>query len=1204
MKTVAGKNLLSNHKFSRLQLVIFALVFGLIGFFTWRAFAFTLNEVTIDTGICGSSNPSSDPHVTNSATPTFHIDGDGNRASYQAFIDGTSIGTFSVFNAPFADVCVRTTTPLSEGAHSFTATEISPTAGSLTTPNPFSFTVDTIAPAAPSTPLLASFSDSGIKGDNTTKFPNPTLTGTSTPSLGIVLYDNGAAGIGGAGTDSTGAWSARTINLPEGTHPITATTNDVAGNKSPVSGSLALKIDLTPPTGSLSPASGTPVSGTTNLTASAADGQSGVWKVEFQVDGVLKSTATIAPYSYSWDSTSAANGSHTLTAVVHDKADNTFSAVSTVTVQNGTATAPSAPSLNTPASSNGSVSLSWLPTGDGSSAITSYKLYRGTSSGNESLLTSLGNVTSYTDSSATAGSTYYYQVSALNSIGEGTRSSEKSISLASAPSAPALNAPVPGNGSAALSWSAPSSDGGSAVTGYKVYRATTSGAETLLSTLGNISSYTDSGLNNGSTYFYQVSAINSIGEGSKSAERSVTPVTVPGSPILNTASIVNTTISLSWSAPGTNGGSAVTGYRVYRGTSSGSESLLSTLGNTTSFTDSTVLPATTYYYQVSALNTLGEGTKSNERSVIMPDTISPSVSFLSPPNGSTPLSGDIIISAAASDNVAINRVEFYVDSGLVGTAFSTPYQTTWHSASYANGSHVLLARAYDNAGNFTNANMSITTNNADTTPPTASLTYPPDGYAVPDSVKVNITANASDNVGVTQVDFLIDGVLKSTDTTSPYSYSWDSTTVLNGIHSIRAIAYDGAGNPSPLVTGANANQITVTVSNADITKPSIPTGLIAKATAYNQVMLSWNPSSDNAGGSGVSAYYLIKNGVTQPSVGNVTGYTDNAVSGGTDYSYQVFAADGANNFSDPSSPVTVTTPNTPDTTAPSTPNNAVATALSSNQVNLSWNVSTDNFGVTAYEIYRNTTNQVYATVTPGNACDTTTCSYGDATVIANSSYTYYVKAKDAAGNVSPLSNPAPVTTPSAPDTTPPTVPQGVSATSNSSTQVNVSWNASSDPGGTGVNGYKIYRNGSLFTQVGNVTAYVDTAVSVNQTYTYQISARDVSGNESALSTPPASATVQPAQISTGSIAGTLTSAATGAPISGGTVTLTINRHSKVTATTNASGNYTLANLTHGSYSISFSASGYTSKSSTASVSAGNTTTLNIALSACSGKRCR
>ena len=94
----------------------------------------------------------------------------------------------------------------------------------------------------------------------------------------------------------------------------------------------------------------------------------------------------------------------------------------------------------------------------------------------------------------------------------------------------------------------------------------------------------------------------------------------------------------------------------------------------------------------------------------------------------------------------------------------------------------------------------------DTTPPTTSITSPANNATV--SGTVNVTASASDNVGVVKVEFYIDSVLKSTSTTSPYTFSWNTTTVANGSHTIFSKAYDAANN-----VGTSAT-VTVTVSNS------------------------------------------------------------------------------------------------------------------------------------------------------------------------------------------------------------------------------------------------------------------------------------------------------------------------------------------------------------------------------------------------------
>jgi len=188
---------------------------------------------------------------------------------------------------------------------------------------------------------------------------------------------------------------------------------------------------------------------------------------------------------------------------------------------------PSAPSITGAAGSPSSVALSWsAPASSGSSSVTGYKVYRGTTSGGETLLATLGNVLSYADSAVSAGQTYFYQVSAVNSAGEGPRSAEASATVA-APTLPGavqgLSATA-GDGKATLSWSAPASDGGSPITAYQVFQGSAPGAEgpTAVATVAGASA-TLTGLANGQTYYFRVRAQNAVGLGPEGSEVTVTP---------------------------------------------------------------------------------------------------------------------------------------------------------------------------------------------------------------------------------------------------------------------------------------------------------------------------------------------------------------------------------------------------------------------------------------------------------------------------------------------------------------------------------------------------------------------------------------------------------------------------------------------------------------------------------------------------------
>ena len=247
------------------------------------------------------------------------------------------------------------------------------------------------------------------------------------------------------------------------------------------------------------------------------------------------------------------------------------------------------------------VHLSWTLNAAGAPA-TSLNIYRGTAPGAEGSTPFAANLTpgttSFDDTSAQNGTTYYYQVAAVNGSGE-ARSTEVAALAASPPGAPTLSVPVAGNGTVHLSWTAPASNGGSPITQYKIFRGTSPGGEgtSSIASVGNATtSYDDATVTNGTTYYYQVAAVNSVGE-TRSAERSASPIGPPVAPVV-TPSPHLTSIDLSWPVPAS-GGSPVTSYRVYRGTSPGGE-LATPIspGNytQTTFSDTAVAQGVTYFY--------------------------------------------------------------------------------------------------------------------------------------------------------------------------------------------------------------------------------------------------------------------------------------------------------------------------------------------------------------------------------------------------------------------------------------------------------------------------------------------------------------------------------------------------------------------------------------------------------------------------------
>ncbi len=222
------------------------------------------------------------------------------------------------------------------------------------------------------------------------------------------------------------------------------------------------------------------------------------------------------------------------------------------------------------------------------------------------------------------------------------------------------------------------------------------------------------------------------------------------------------------------------------------------------------------------------------------DTTSPSVSITSPAAGQQ-VSRNVTISASASDAVGVTSVTFKVDGAVIATDSKSPYSVRWNIRGVADGSHTLRAEARDAAGNVgTSAPVVVTIGSpADAIAPTVSITSPAAGATVTGTVAV--AATVSDAAGVASVTFLADGAVIATDTSSPYSASWNTSAVAAGSHTLRAEARDTAGNvgtsaPVAVTTGPPSDTTAPTVSITSPGSGATVTGAVSvTATASDAV---------------------------------------------------------------------------------------------------------------------------------------------------------------------------------------------------------------------------------------------------------------------------------------------------------------------------------------------------------------------------------
>ena len=282
------------------------------------------------------------------------------------------------------------------------------------------------------------------------------------------------------------------------------------------------------------------------------------------------------------------------------------------------------------------------------------------------------------------------------------------------PSAPSNVQATAGDRRIALAWGPPADDGGSPITNYTIYRATGSGAESLLVRLGNQQSYLDWPLSNGQTYRYRISATNARGEGNLSNQVAAIPYTIPSAPRFLTATPTASAIGLSWSPPADDGGSPVVGYEVYRGTSSGSETPLRFVSGSTTFTDSGVVRGVTYFYALSATNAAGDGPRSTEAtaSLAAPGNVPPTCSVATPGTNAV-VSGIYPITGTANDaDGTVVRVEFRIDAGPRTNAIGTAaWHAEWDTRTVPNGFHIVRARSFDGSNYSTETAVNVTVDN-------------------------------------------------------------------------------------------------------------------------------------------------------------------------------------------------------------------------------------------------------------------------------------------------------------------------------------------------------------------------------------------------------------------------------------------------------------------------------------------------------------
>ncbi|MGZ7018438.1 MAG: Ig-like domain-containing protein [Acidimicrobiia bacterium] len=744
------------------------------------------------------------------------------------------------------------------------------------------FVYDTTAPTGS---ITAPSAGANVKGNAVTVSSNSADTAPGT--VASVAFQRSPIGAGTwttIATDTvtpyTTAWD--TTVLTDGQYDLRVVTTDAAGNTF-TSATVTVRVDNTLPTGSITaPSAGANVKGTTvAVSSSSADtGGSGVLNATFQRSPIGANTwtqigaaDTTSPYSVTWDTTAVADGQYDLRVLTTDNAGNVFtSAIVTVRVDN---TVPSiTPNVAGTLGTNGwytsNVDVTWTVTDNGSGIAST------TGCGTTSITTNQAGQLVTCSATDNAGNT-----------------TSQSVTIKRDATAPTGSLTAPANGATVASTVTVSSDSADVISGVAnaTFQSSPAGAGTW-STIGAADttspysvSWDTSVLTQGS-YDLRVVTTDNAGLTFTSATRTVFVDSVPP-----TVTIVKPIDGGAYNAAGWATGCAtndicgtasdtapgtVSSVTVTIRRSSDSRYWNGTAGTTTTqwlttptnltvngttawnrvFTTASL--STNVTYTVVATATDSSALTGTDTAVFVYDTTNPTGSLTAPSAAANVRGNAVTVSSNSADTAPGTVASATFQRSPIGAGTWTtigapdttsPYQVAWDTTAVADGQYDLRVVTTDAAGNtFTSATVTV---RVDNTLPTGSLTAPNAGAIVKGAAVAVSSSSADGGSGVLNADFQRSPsgantwTSIATDTTTPYSVTWNTTTLTDGAYDLRVVTTDNAGNQftSPIRT--------VTVDNIGPTITGNATGTVGSNGWYTtNVGLTWTVT--DSPGSGVA----------------------------------------------------------------------------------------------------------------------------------------------------------------------------------------------------------------------------------------------------------------------------------------------------------------------------------------------------------------
>jgi transcriptional regulator CtsR len=611
-----------------------------------------------------------------------------------------------------------------------------------------------------------------------------------------------------------------------------------------------------------------------NLTWADTSNNEAGFKIERKSgSGGFSQITTLDPNSTAFSDTKLSAGIYYTYRIraYNDAGDSAYSAEAGAE----TGVIPIAPSgLSAKVVSDSRIDLSWK---DNSNNENGFKIERKASGGSFKEIASVGkNATSYSDTSGlSAGITYTYRVKAYNNIGDSDYSAAASAVTGVIPATPSdLEATTVSKSKIKLTWT----DRSNNETGFKIERRVGGGSYSQIATVAaNITTYSDTGLSAGKTYYYRVRAYNSTGNSAYSNQVSTTTSTPDAPSDLSAETLSYTQIELSWEDNSNN----ETGFKIERKKEGGSFSQIGTVGaDVTTYKDYDLTANTTYFYRVRAYNSIGNSAYCAEVNAV--------TSFLGAPSklAAKTISGSQI-NLSWKDNAG-NETGFKIERRTSKGSYKQIATVGKNKTSYSdkgladNTTYYYRVRAYNSSTNSAYSNESSTTTGSIPTAP-SNLTAAPVS-----SSRISLTWKDSSN---NETGFKIErkksgGSYKQITTLSANTTSYTDTGLSSdATYYYRVRAYNSIGNST------YSNEATVAMG-----APAAPTKLTAAAVSSSRISLTWKDSSNNETGFKIERK---KSGGSYKQIttlsANTTSYTDTGLSSGVTYYYRVRAYNSIGN---------------------------------------------------------------------------------------------------------------------------------------------------------------------------------------------------------------------------------------------------------------------------------------------------------------------